>query len=106
MFKNLKPLSSEQHRGLRLNPQQPFHFASSEVLIPLVAGEAAMAAREYVIVFGKSPDNVLQALVGVEPGKNLYVSDTGHWMARYVPAHVRRYPFQLAQHPEQQEGAE
>lgn len=99
MFKNLKALSSEQHRGLRLNPQQPFHYASSEVLIPLIAGEVAMAAREYVIVFGKGANSVPQALVGVEPGRNLYVNDTGHWLGRYVPAHIRRYPFQLVAQP-------
>lgn len=106
MFKNLKALSSEHHRSLRLNPQQPFHFASAEVLIPLVAGEVAMAAREYVIVFGKGANSVPQALVGVEPGRNLYVNDTGHWLGRYVPAHVRRYPFQLVAQPGEAEGAE
>ncbi|MBP7606028.1 MAG: SapC family protein, partial [Giesbergeria sp.] len=37
------------------------------------------------------------ALLGASKGHNAYVRPSGHWMARYVPAHLRRYPFVMAE---------
>ena len=91
----LVPLSSEKHRGLRLNEVQPYHFARTLMLCPVVSGEIRELAREYVIVFGKE-GGVPQALLGTEEGVNAYVAESGHWLARYVPAHVRRHPFYAA----------
>lgn len=96
MFKQLKPLSREEHRNLRFNANQSYHFAANLMVSPIVAGEAAMIAREYPIVFGPTADDLPLALLGVKSGVNAYVRSTGHWMARYIPAHVRRFPFMLA----------
>lgn len=96
MFKDLKPLNREEHRSLRFSGNQPYHFAADMMVSPIVAGEAAMIAREYPIVFSRAADHVPLALLGVKEGVNAYVRSTGHWMARYIPAHVRRFPFMLA----------
>jgi hypothetical protein len=98
VFKHLVPLDKEQHRHLRLSANQPYHFAASEILIPVVSAEISQIAREFPIVFPKDGNGVPMALTGIEPGVNAYVKNTGQWLGRYIPAHVRRYPFQLAEH--------
>jgi hypothetical protein len=98
MFKQLVPLSAEDHRALRLTPNQPFDFAREQALIPLTRTEAAKVAREMVIVFPQQ-QGVPQALAGYDPSENLYVNERGHWIGRYIPAHLRRYPFILGEVP-------
>jgi hypothetical protein len=59
-----------------------------------MAVEFLQATREYPIVFVRSDETLMPvALLGVEDGTNAYVTETGGWDARYVPAFVRRYPF-------------
>ncbi|WP_193085546.1 SapC family protein [Halomonas sp. 3F2F] len=102
MFRQLTPLQPAQHAQLRFNPRQPFDFAREQMLIPLVAAEASRVAREMPIVFPLN-GGLPQALVGVNQDENLHVKKgTGHWIGRYMPAHIRRYPFMLAKMPEQQ----
>ena len=101
MFKKLDTLNSEKHRSLRFAPVQPYHFAAGQVLIPISAAEAFMAAREYVLVFGNETQNQVFALTGLQPGKNDYVANSGHWLGRYVPSHIRRYPFIFTEVPQQ-----
>ena len=98
MFKQPIPLSAETHRDLRFSPDQPFDFARELVFIPLTAAELFKVARETVIVF-PIQRGVPQALVAFEAGCNVYIDDAGHWMGRYVPAHLRRYPFVLGEIP-------
>ena len=38
----------------------------------------------------------LVALFGLQNGQNLFVDPQGRWMARYIPARLRSYPFSLA----------
>ena len=97
LFKQPKALDSQAHRHLRYAPNQPYHFASQQMFSPIVAGEAAMVAREYAIVFSDIPGSLPLALLGASQGINAYVRPSGHWTARYVPAHVRRYPFVMAE---------
>ena len=98
MFKEVVPLSPQQHRALRLSASQPFDFAAPDILIPVTVGEVERIAREMPIVFPRQ-GGLPQALAGWEPGKNLHVHPNGQWLGRYIPAHVRRYPFILAQVP-------
>ena len=97
LFKKPKPLDSQAHRQLRYAPNQPYHFAAQQMFAPIVAGEASMVAREYAIVFSDTPGSLPLALLGASKGHNAYVRPSGHWMARYVPAHLRRYPFVMAE---------
>lgn len=103
MFKKLQSLNSQTHKNLKFSPIQPYHFAAAQVLIPVSAAEAFMAAREYVLVFGNESQDQLFAITGLQPGKNDYVASSGHWLGRYVPSHIRRYPFIFAESPRQEQ---
>lgn len=97
LFKQPRALDTVAHRQLRYAASQPYHFAAQQLFAPIVSGEADMVAREYAIVFSDQPGSLPLALLGRSRGNNAYVRDSGHWMARYVPAHFRRYPFVMAE---------
>lgn len=94
MFKQLTPLDSASHSSLHINPDQPFTFASELMAAPVMSGEANLVAREYALVFPAKTGLPL-AILGIENDCNAYVNEQGIWQARYLPAHVRRYPFML-----------
>ena len=96
MFKKLVPLSSEIHKTLKFHANMPYFFASEESLIPLTVAELPKISRDMLIVFPLRAGLPL-ALAGVEPKHNLHIQDDGMWIGRYVPAHLRRYPFILAE---------
>lgn len=83
---------------MRLQVRHPYHFASQQMLVPVMASEMAQISREYAVVFSDVPATLPLALLGARRGENAYVRPSGHWAARYVPAHIRRYPFVLAAH--------
>lgn len=82
---------------MRLQVNHPYHFASQQMLVPVMASEMGQVAREYAVVFSDVAGTLPLALLGARRGENAYVRPSGHWAARYVPAHVRRYPFVLAE---------
>lgn len=96
MFQKLVPLNLDAHRNLRFNAKQSYSFASKLMVSPVVAAEAGHIAREYVLVFARKTESLPLALLGVDKDKNAYVAENGSWQSRYIPAHVRRYPFMLA----------
>ncbi|CAH1660778.1 SapC protein [Hyphomicrobiales bacterium] len=93
MFKTQIPLTFAQHRDLRVFESNDYSHAKAETLAPFVFDEMSDIAREYPIIFPDNKSDLPSALLGVEPGKNAYVADDGRWLATYIPAHVRRYPF-------------
>lgn len=97
LFKQPRALDSAAHRHLRYDPAQPYHFAAQQLFAPIVSSEASKIAREYAIVFSDQSTSLPMALLGRARGSNAYVRESGHWMARYVPAHFRRYPFVMAE---------
>lgn len=105
MFIRPETLNPETHKSLRFSRDQPYDFASKTMLLPLAASEMAQAAREMPIVFPQG-EGAPQALVGLEPSRNLHVQDGGYWKGRYVPACLRAYPFRLAKTGEAENEAE
>lgn len=100
MFKNHTALSASAHQDLRLSSVLGYDHAAAEAWVPVGLSESGMVAREYGIVFSSDGDSALPlALTGVEVGRNDYVDPEGQWRVRYVPAHVRRYPFVAGQAP-------
>ncbi len=97
-YKNVVPLSKEQHSQLFLEQVEGFDFANETNSLYIAAVEFSKAAREYPIVFGKDPNDVVfpVVLLGLRSNQNLYVDENGQWNAGYIPAYVRRYPFILA----------
>jgi len=105
MNNDVVPLNPNHHQGLRLLKAQPYHHAAGMMLCPVGSSEMATVARDYVIVFPMEADGVPQVLLGSEAGRNAYLSSSGHWLCRYVPAHVRRFPFVVGHDPVHTDGS-
>ena len=91
-------LDRDQHKGLRLKAADA-RFAAKNQAVPLAVSEFPEASLEYPIAFTKGQDGqwLALALTGLQAGANAFVDANGSWLARYVPASVRRYPFILAE---------
>lgn len=96
-YNQLKPLSLQAHGGLRINPGKSVKFAAASNSIPVMADEFFVAQAHYPIVFTAGPQPAAVMVVGLQNGRNLFVTEGGGWRSdNYVPAYVRRYPFALA----------
>lgn len=92
-------LAKDRHGGLRFRPLSSYAFARDLSLVPVCLAELSRVVADYPLVFVRRPDNAygVCALLGLEPGRNLFVDPSdGRWLADYVPAAVRAYPFRLA----------
>lgn len=91
-------VSKETHRDLRWKPANSFKFAAKDHLCCLVLDEAPRAALHVPIAFSKATDEHfgLFALQGLEQGTNYFVNSIGEWLAGYIPAAYRGYPFALS----------
>ena len=100
MFRNPQAVTFEQHGQLKLSTTPDYRYCAGEIVTPFVSGEMWQIAREFITVFPLTADGLPLALLGTEAGVNAYVGDgsagTPPWWGRYVPAHLRRYPFILA----------
>ena len=98
MFTNpetLEALDSDKHKDLRFTRAADFRFAAGLASAPLSASEVLDAARHYPVVFSTDGPLLPLALLSIKEGANAFVGPKGEWLAPYVPAHVRRYPFIL-----------
>ncbi len=97
-YKNVVPLNKEAHGDLHVEEINDYLHTRATNSIYIAAVEFLPAAREYPIVFAKGADERFfpALLLGLEENKNLFVDDEGKWLADYIPAYVRRYPFILA----------
>lgn len=98
MYRQLVPLHPQRHAGLRLRPLQHYGFAAGTLTAPFVLDEIADVARDYPFVF-PTQNGLPMVLLGVEADSNAYVHATGRWMASYLPAYIRHYPFALRPAP-------
>lgn len=95
-YKEPVAISSDLHRELTVAPSPSgFAFAAAAHTVLLSAVEFFEACRDYPIIFSPSADGAITplALLGLQPGENLFVNESGAWQAVYIPAYVRRYPF-------------
>jgi len=100
IFDKLVTLNRDRHRDLRLDLSQlDFQFAQHTNSVPLAMEEVPEAALSYPCVFiERDGKHALCALLGLDAGRNLMVQTDGQWAeGSYVPAHLRRYPFALAE---------
>lgn len=96
-YKQPEPLSPEMHKTLGVNRVDgPFGFAKEGHAVPLAVTEFSLAAMCTPIIF-VGDDKMPLAVMGLNPGENLYLRDDGIFEAGvYVPAYIRRYPFVFA----------
>jgi hypothetical protein len=95
-YENIVALNERKHRDMHVRPAHDYGFARDTNAVVIAAAEFAFAALEYPIVFLDVAGRVTPvAVIGLEPGQNLFLGEDGDWQGRYVPAYVRRYPFML-----------
>lgn len=100
-FKRLRPLDAVAHKDVRIDRDAGYGFARQLIAAPLVMADFAPAARDYPIVFVGEPAQAF-ALLGLRRQRNLLIGEDGQWRkGRYVPSHLRSYPFGYAEAPEQ-----
>jgi SapC len=92
-----EPLSREVHGALGVKrSDKPYAFVASAHVVPLTVTEFMPASLSFPIIF-VGDARVPVAVMGVNQGDNLYVSEDGQFEPdAYLPAYVRRYPFVFA----------
>lgn len=97
------PVSRGTHGNRRWRRLRNYAFAARDAIAPLVAAEAATACIALPMGFIKVGEEFrLVALLGLAPGRNLFVAPDGRWIGSYVPACFRTYPFRFANAPQGQ----
>lgn len=95
-YQDIVPLTKTQKVRLQAGRAVPAALRGLGVL-PLSFSEFAAAQRDYPVTFISGDQGrsfMAMALVGVEPGRNLFVDEAGTWAdGHYLPAFVRRHPF-------------
>jgi hypothetical protein len=100
-YQSLVPLDRTRHRnlGVRANAAS---FAATLQVVYLSVAEFITAARDYPLVFAADAAGAWHpcAVLGLEPGQNLWIDEQGAWLPdAYCPAYVRCYPFHTARLP-------
>src|SRR6478752_1271314 len=97
-YKALEPLNVTQHGNMKVRaiPATPDIIATHA--IPLTVDEFTLVQRHYPIVFSIGESPIPMALMGLNEGVNVFLTDDGRPQdpAIYIPAYIRRYPFLLA----------
>ena len=98
MTSGLVPITRDRHGQKTFRRFSSYGFAGTQTVAPLVAAELAKVAVSFPIAFlRENNQTVLVAVLGIEPGINLFVAPDGRWAGPYVPAAFRSYPFVLAE---------
>ena len=95
MFKTLETLDTQQHGDLRYTGVPGYAHARALSTAPIAINEIAEAARHFPILFPAEGRLLPVALLSLENGRTPFVSAQDEWVADYIPAHIRRYPFML-----------
>jgi len=91
------PISFAKFASKQFLRNKDFSFTSSQAMAGLVAREFPKAALAFPIAFVKAAESFSPiAVLGLKPGKNLLVDRDGRWLATYIPAEFRGFPFSLA----------
>ncbi len=89
-------ITPERHAKKVWKRVTDYAFVAEDTGIPLVGAELSKAALAMPIGFMKIDAGYqLFAMTSLQPGTNLYVAPDGMWLAGYIPAALRGYPFRL-----------
>ena len=93
----IHPINLSQFADKNFLRTKNYAFAEKDAIVGLVAKEFPKAALSLPIGFVATGDTFAPvAVLGLQPGKNLFVSLDGRWLAGYIPAAFRGFPFLLA----------
>jgi hypothetical protein len=97
-------ISRETHADKRWQRYSSYAFSAGEAVVPVLVAELARATMSLPLAFiQQGAEFQLVAVLGLEPGKNLFVAPDGRWQGSYIPAALRSHPFRLATTPEGQQ---
>lgn len=87
-------LNNLDHRALRVRGGHGAGLDEDTMAVPTFAAEFRQLQAHYPIVFHKDAQGRVHplALLGLQPGRNLFLREDG-WDAHYLPLAVRRQPF-------------
>ncbi len=96
-YKDLVPLNSNEHGGMKTRQIDNAGFMAGQHAIPLTIEEFVSASRHFPIIFSAGDAPVPLALMAMNEGINVFMDDEGKFTQPvYLPAYIRRYPFMLA----------
>lgn len=96
-YNDLMPLNSNDHAQWRMKSSETAKWLVGQHAIPLTVDELVQAQRFFPIVFSAGDNPVPLALMGMNEGVNVFVTEDGRIEEPvYLPAYIRRYPFILA----------
>ena len=101
LYNRPEPLNPDVHGqlGVRTSPN-PYRFAARAHAVPLQVTEFGPAAINYPIIFAGDTKQPM-AIMSIRQNENLFISPDGFFEPdAYVPAYLRRFPFVLADDPE------
>jgi hypothetical protein len=94
IYGDVQPITRQRHQDWSVKAGDNYRFAQGVNSVPLMAVEFHNAAKDCAIVFAGEGDVIMPVVVmGMRDKENLYVSDSGEWESKYIPAFIRRYPF-------------
>lgn len=94
IYETAVPVNAGRHGKCAIEAGRGYGFTSTLNSVPLMAVEFPLAATEYPVVFALSGDDVVPVVIlGARQNENLYLAPDASWLAQYVPAFLRRYPF-------------
>lgn len=94
---NPELLTVDQHKNIRVVTGHGEKYGENVHLVPVLAVELRSLVLEFPVYFLKNPDTgkfELYAMLGFEPGENLYL-DGDKWASVYLPLNIRRQPFMV-----------
>lgn len=97
MFESTVALNKEKHWDKGVILSDTYSYASRVTSAPLGLAEVFKAGRDMPIIFTKEGPLVPVAQLGFCKHQNMFVDNQGEWKGRYVPAHIRRFPFILGE---------
>lgn len=101
---NLEVITRDNFKNRKWESPKNYLFAASDTLCPLTPAEAPRAALHLPIAFAVIQEKLtLVAVLGFTAGKNYLVDSQGRWLAGYIPAPYRAYPFFIATTPQSEE---
>lgn len=96
MYKNLQPISKTTDKNMAIKEIKDFSYAKEQISAPITVAEFYEACKDFPIVFAKDASGtwMATAMLGFQDKTNLFIDENGAWeKQRYIPAHIRRYPF-------------
>lgn len=102
MATNFQPLNKETHQSIKIQTISNVEDLAPQHALGVVVQEFALAGNQYPIAFVKDKSDSFYpvAVLGLEQGKNLFVTADNKWDGMYMPARYTHKPFSVIPNPD------